>query len=91
MIRNFYNTEGKYVVSRDVNLNGHDYVDLDLPSRTLWARKNVGVLSPDESGLYFQCGSVQGYTADQIKTVKGKKKFAPDWSDYKWRNWINNI
>ena len=86
MIRNFYNTENNYWVPRDINLNGHDYVDLGLPSGTLWATMNVGAELPMDEGLYFQWGDVQGYTKDQIKTVKGKKKFAPDWSDYNWRN-----
>lgn len=85
MIRNFYDTEGKYWISRDVNLNGHDYIDLGLPSGTLWSTMNVGVSLPMDEGLYFQWGNVQGYTEDQVKTGKGKKKFAPDWSDYKWR------
>ena len=84
MIRNFYDTEGNYWVSRDVNLNGHYYVDLDLPSGTLWAWKNVGAASPDESGFYFQWGDTQGYTVDQIGTDKGKKMFSLDGDDYKW-------
>lgn len=79
MIRNFYNTEGKYVVSRDVNLNGHDYVDLGLPSRTLWATMNVGASKPSDAGLYFQWGDVQGYAESQV----GKNKQF-DWDYYKF-------
>lgn len=56
MIRNFYDTEGKYWVSRDVNLNGHDYIDLGLPSGTLWSTMNVGAELPMDEGLYFQWG-----------------------------------
>lgn len=84
MIRNFYNTEGNYWVSRDVNLNGHDYVDLALPSGTLWAWKNVGANSPDESGLYFQWGDTIGYRKDQIGVGLRKKEFSLDGDDYKW-------
>ena len=37
-----------------INANGYDYVDLDLPSKTLWATMNVGASKPSEYGLYFQ-------------------------------------
>ena len=34
----------------------HDYVDLGLPSGTLWATCNVGANSPEEYGDYFAWG-----------------------------------
>ena len=71
-------------MSKGIKNNGHDYVDLGLPSGTLWATCNVGASKPSETGLYFQWGDASGYTADQVGTGKGKKKFALDWSDYKW-------
>ena len=64
--------------------NGYDYVDLGLPSGTLWATCNVGATKPTEYGLYFQWGDTVGYTAAQVGTGEGQKKFASDWSDYKW-------
>ena len=36
--------------------NGHEYVDLGLPSGTLWATCNVGAESPEEYGDYFAWG-----------------------------------
>jgi hypothetical protein len=36
--------------------NGHEYVDLGLPSGTLWASCNVGATSPEEYGDYFAWG-----------------------------------
>lgn len=36
--------------------NGHDYVDLGLPSGTLWATCNVGADSPEDYGDYFAWG-----------------------------------
>ena len=36
--------------------NGHEYVDLGLPSGTLWATCNVGANSPEEYGDYFAWG-----------------------------------
>ena len=62
-----------------INSNGYGYVDLDLPSGTLWATCNVGAKRPSDFGLYFQWGDTKGYTKEQI----GKEKqFNVD--DYKW-------
>ena len=66
----------------NVDANGHECVDLGLPSGTLWATMNVGAINPVDYGLYFQWGDVKGYTAKQVGTGDGKKKFA--WGDYKW-------
>ena len=69
---------------KEINNNGYDYVDLGLPSGTLWATCNVGASKPSDYGLYFQWGDTSGYTEEQIGIGDGKKKFALDWSDYKW-------
>ena len=62
-----------------INNNGYEYVDLNLPSGTLWATCNVGASKPSDVGLYFQWGDTSGYTADQV----GKdKQFT--WNDYKF-------
>ena len=66
------------------DVNGHDYVDLGLPNGTLWVACNVGASKPSEAGLYFQWGDTVGYTKDQVGTGEGQKKFAKDYSDYKW-------
>lgn len=39
-------------------IGGHEYVDLGLPSGTLWATYNVGASSPYEKGQYFAWGEV---------------------------------
>lgn len=71
--------DDKGKVYYNLNANGHPYVDLGLPSGTLWATMNVGALKPSDYGLYFQWGDPVGYTADQV----GKDKQF-NWSDYKW-------
>ena len=71
-------------MDKKIYSNGYDYVDLGLPSGTLWATCNVGASKPSDYGLYFQWGDTVGYTADQVGKGDGKKKFASDWSDYKW-------
>ena len=41
--------------------NGFKYVDLGLPSGTMWATCNLGASRPEDSGLLFQFGRVDGY------------------------------
>ena len=66
-------------MNKIINNNGYDYVDLKLPSETLWATCNVGAEKPSDYGLYFQWGDTIGYTKEQI----GKDKpFSKD--KYKW-------
>ena len=67
---------------KGINNNNHDYVDLNLPSGTLWSTMNVGAHKPTDTGLYFQWGDIIGYSPDQISRSKEKKTF--DWPDYKF-------
>ena len=53
----------------------HEYVDLGLPSGTLWATTNIGADSPEDYGDYFAWGETDGYDS-------GKTTF--DWSNYKY-------
>jgi hypothetical protein len=39
------------------------FVDLALPSGLLWAEKNVGANRPEDDGLYFSWGNIDGHTA----------------------------
>ena len=57
----------------------YEFVDLGLPTGTLWADRNVGASKPEDFGLYFARGETQGYTSDDVKN--GEKQFS--WSDYK--------
>lgn len=54
-----------------VNNNGHQYVDLGLPSGTLWATCNVGALAPEDLGGYYAWGET-----DEKETYS--------WETYKW-------
>lgn len=51
--------------------NGHDYVDLGLPSGTLWATSNVGADTPECVGDIFAWGETE-------------PKSIYDWSTYKY-------
>ena len=55
-----------------------EYVDLGLPSKTLWATRNIGAENPEDFGLYFMWGDTKGYTSD---TSDG---MVFDWSTYKY-------
>ena len=62
----------------DVVINdGHEYVDLGLPSGTLWATCNVGAHSSEEFGYYFAWGETE------IKDIY-------DWKSYKYGNYVND-
>lgn len=53
--------------------NGHEWVDLGLPSGTLWATCNVGATKPEEEGDFYAWGEVlpkDEFTADNYKFYK---------------------
>ena len=56
--------------------NGHEYVDLGLPSGTKWATMNIGANSETGYGLYFAWGETEGYANASTKAFT--------WTDYKW-------
>ena len=68
--------------------NGFEYIDLGLPSGTMWATCNVGAAKPEDWGLLFQFGRVDGYlyndkhnqfkTDDTPLTTSGKVYKAND-------------
>ena len=71
-------------MDKNISNNGHPYVDLGLPSGTLWTTMNVGASKPSDFGLYFQWGDTQGYDKDYIEKSHKTKNFS--WNDYKWYN-----
>ena len=72
-------------VGEDINVFSsslYKAIDLGLPSGILWADRNIGATTPEDSGLYFQWGDTQGYTAEQVGNGEGLKAFS--WADYKF-------
>jgi hypothetical protein len=57
----------------------HDYVEI---GGIKWATMNIGASTIYDTGLYFQWGDTQGYTASQVGEGSGQKYFS--WSDYKF-------
>lgn len=58
-------------------LDDYEYVDLGLPSGTLWATMNIGANSPEEYCDYFAWGETEP-----------KENY--DWSTYEWCNGSEN-
>ena len=55
-------------------MNGHEYVDLGLPSGLMWATCNVGASSPEGYGDFFAWGETspkESYTWDTYKWGTG--------------------
>ena len=48
----------------------HEWVDLGLPSGTLWATCNVGANSPEEYGDYFAWGETEPKSYYSLSTYK---------------------
>lgn len=46
-------------MANGIDKNGHEYVDLGLPSGTKWAKCNIGASEPDERGDYFAWGEIE--------------------------------
>ena len=54
---------------------GHEYVDLGLPSGTLWATCNIGADKPEDYGNYYALGE-----------TKPQSNNSYPWSSYKYAN-----
>ena len=50
--------------------DNHEYVDLGLPSGTLWATCNVGADSPEDYGDYFAWGETESKEVYNWSTYK---------------------
>lgn len=59
--------------TESTSIDEHEWVDLGLPSGTLWATCNVGANSPEEYGDYFAWGETE-------------PKDTYTWNTYKWMN-----
>ncbi|MBR4391223.1 MAG: hypothetical protein IKT08_03850 [Bacteroidales bacterium] len=71
------NGQNDTIVDNSGNLNGHDYVDLGLPSGTLWASCNVGADHPGDRGVFFAWGETE-------------PKGVYDWKSYKYGDCVND-
>lgn len=65
------------IVQNANSINGHEYVDLGLPSGLKWATCNVGASKPEDDGDYYAWGETET-----------KSNYA--WKTYKWCNGSEN-
>ena len=63
-------TKNEIIYRGGVNTNGHSYVDLGLPSGTLWATMNVGATTETDYGDYFMWGETTPNTVYDWATYK---------------------
>lgn len=54
-----YKVRKEYTGILKDTINGHEWVDLGLPSGTKWATYNVGAASPEEFGEYYAWGETE--------------------------------
>lgn len=67
--------------SRYIVINGHQFVDLGLPSGLLWARTNIGAHFSSDDGDYFAWGETEPKSYYDLSTYK--------WGDYNEWEGIN--
>lgn len=65
-------------------IGGHEYVDLGLPSGTLWATYNVGATSPYEKGDYFAWGEVEPREDFSWESYKFFERYEVDPNNGEW-------
>lgn len=53
--------------------NGHEYVDLGLPSGTMWAKCNVGAPTPESLGDFYAYGELYPDTNQSTSTYTGEQ------------------
>ena len=87
-IKNIYTYENaikKYHELLALADSNYKKIDLDLPSGTLWADRNIGATDIYDGGKLFQWGDPTPYDIPEHTngTINGGQKMF-GWSDYKW-------
>ena len=78
-------TDYKNVEKTEKTIN-YEYVDLGLPSGTLWAKCNIGASSETEDGVFFQWGDISGISGSLLRKYSDKNY---SWAHYKYCNGSN--
>jgi len=67
-------------VNAEIVPGTHDYVDLGLPSGTLWATTNLGADAPEEYGFYYAWGETEPKDDYTWVTYKWMTEGYSDWT-----------
>lgn len=65
------------------NFNNHVYVDLDLPSETYWADRNLDAGSSTDKGRYYSWGDITG---QYVRATSGHYICDFSWDTYRFHN-----
>lgn len=68
--------------------NGHEYVDLGLPSGTLWATCNLGATKPEDYGDFYAWGETQ--TKSVYSWASYRYTRGTSWLDARLTKYCNN-
>ena len=60
------------------------YIDLGLPSGTLWANRNLGAENPEDTGLYFAWGETTGYQFSERNFTRDTYQYYSNYSMTKY-------
>lgn len=71
--------------------NGHEYVDLGLPSGTLWAKCNVMAETPSDDGLFYTWGDVDGFLISQGGHTQDNYKYYENGAYTKYHEGVDNL
>ena len=63
-------------------VDGYEYIDLGLPSGTLWARYNIGASLPEELGNYFAWGETKPKEQYVFENYKYRGQFNWEYTKY---------
>lgn len=76
---------GACTITANLTLADRDYVDLDLPSGTLWATCNVGAEKPEDYGYYYAWGETStknSYYSSNYKWYNGSDYSFTKYGDF---------
>lgn len=58
------------IIAQTINVNGHEFVDLGLPSGLLWATCNIGASTPEQIGDYYAWGELKTKSDYSLSTYQ---------------------
>lgn len=88
LVKSYATTEADYVeFAEEAPAPEHEYVDLGLTSKTLWATCNIGAEKPEDAGLFFAWGETTGHSGEVTKeTTTCSDGYSYDWESAPFNN-----